>query len=80
MSRDPFLTAIAKGAGVKDIPKWNRDRRSGSWNPVLARTSAEAQSLGLGGTPSVVVEGPGGRQTLTAPDFDDLENAIQAVE
>jgi protein-disulfide isomerase len=76
----PFLTAIAKGAGVKDIAKWNRDRRSGSWNPVLARTSAEAQSLGLGGTPSVVVEGPGGRQVLTAPDIDDLENAIQAVD
>jgi protein-disulfide isomerase len=75
-----FLTAIAKGAGVRDIPKWNRDRRSGSWSPVLARTSAEAQSLGLGGTPSVVVAGPGGRQILTAPDFDDLENAIQAVD
>lgn len=75
----PFLTAIARGAGVNDIPRWNRERRSGSWNAVLARTSAEAQSLGLGGTPSVVVDGPGGRQILTAPDFDDLENAIQAV-
>jgi protein-disulfide isomerase len=76
----PFLTAIARGAGVKDIPKWNRDRSSGRWDPVLARTSTEAQRLGLGGTPSVVVEGPGGRQVLTAPDFDDIENAIHAVD
>jgi protein-disulfide isomerase len=76
---DDFLTAIAKGAGVKDISTWNRDRRSDRWDEALADTSAEAQSLGLGGTPSVVVEGPGGRQVLTAPDFDDLQNAIQSV-
>jgi protein-disulfide isomerase len=76
----PFLTALAKGAGVRDIPKWDRDRSSDRWNPVLARTSAEAQSLGLGGTPSVVVEGASGRQVLTAPGFDDIENAIQAVD
>jgi protein-disulfide isomerase len=74
-----FLTAIARGAGVTDIAKWNRDRRSGRWDGVLARTSSEAQSLGLHGTPSVVVEGPGGRQVLTSPGLDDIENAIQAV-
>jgi protein-disulfide isomerase len=74
-----FLTAIAKGAGVRDIPRWNRDQKSSRWDAVLSRTNAEAQSLGLGGTPSVVVEGPNGRQVLTAPEFDDIENAIQAV-
>ena len=76
---DDFLRAIAKGAGVKDIARWNRDRQAGRWNDVLAGTSADAHSLGLGGTPSVVVEGPGGRQALTAPDFDDIQNAIQSV-
>ncbi len=74
-----FLTAIAKAAGVKDIKRWNRDRESGRWDSVLAQTSADAKSLGLGGTPSVVVEGPGGRQVLTAPDFDDVESAIESV-
>jgi protein-disulfide isomerase len=74
-----FLTAIARGAGVKDISEWNRDRQSGRWDAVLARTASEAQSLGLHGTPSVVVEGPGGRQVLTSPGLDDIENAIQAV-
>jgi protein-disulfide isomerase len=74
-----FLKAIAKGAGVKDIAKWNRDRESARWDAVLAQTASEAQSLGLGGTPSVVVEGPGGQKVLTAPEFDDIEDAIQAV-
>jgi protein-disulfide isomerase len=74
-----FLTAIAKGAGVKDIAKWNRDRSSDRWDAALAQTGSEAQSLGLGGTPSVVVEGPGGREVLTAPEFEDIEKAIQSV-
>lgn len=74
-----FLTAIAKAAGVKDIAKWNRERRSDRWDESLAETNADAHNLGLGGTPSVVVEGPGGRQVLTAPDFDDIQNAIQSV-
>lgn len=74
-----FLTAIARGAGVKDIPRWNRDRKSARWDPVLAETSAEAHSLGLGGTPSVVVQGPEGRQVLTAPEFNDIRDAIRAV-
>ena len=74
-----FLTAIARGAGVRDIARWNRDRASGRWDRVLAATSSEAQELDLGGTPSVVVSGPGGRQVLTTPSFDDIESAIAAV-
>jgi protein-disulfide isomerase len=74
-----FMTAIARGAGVKNIPQWNRDRESDRWDAELAQTASEAQGLDLGGTPSVVVEGPGGRQVLTAPDFEDVQNAIRAV-
>ena len=74
-----FMTAIARGAGIKDIPEWNRDRESDRWDAELARTASEADSLGLGGTPSVVVEGPGGQRVLTAPDLEDIENAIQEV-
>jgi protein-disulfide isomerase len=77
---DPFLTAIAKGAGVPDTPRWNHDRRSAKWNATLARTDAEAGKLGFTGTPSFVVEGPGGRRTLVGPSLDDVQAAIQAVE
>jgi protein-disulfide isomerase len=77
---EPFLTAIAKGAGVSDVARWNRERGSSRWNAALARTNAEAGKLGFEGTPSFVVEGPGGRRTLTVPTFGDIQAAIQAVE
>ena len=77
---EPFLTAIAKGAGVSDVARWNRDRGSSRWNAALARTNAEAGKLGFEGTPSFVVQGPGGRRTLTVPTFGDIQAAIQAVE
>src|SRR3954454_24217899 len=44
---DPFLTAIAKGAGVPDIARWKRDRDSSRWSGVLSRTAAEAEGLGF---------------------------------
>ncbi len=77
---DEFLTAIARGAGVPDIARWNRDREAAHLDDVLARTDAEAETLGFAGTPSIVVRGPRGQRTLTVPTFDDLEAAIQAVE
>jgi len=77
---DPFLTAIAKGAGVPDIARWNRDRRARRWDELLARTDSEASSLGFAGTPSFLVRGPGGRRTLTVPTLDEIEGAIREVE
>jgi protein-disulfide isomerase len=77
---DAFLTAIARGAGVPNIAKWNRDRGSKKWDAELARTTAQAGSLGLVGTPSFVVQGPAGQKTLTVPTLDDIESAIQVGE
>ena len=78
---EPFLTAIAKGAGVPDIPRWNRDRDSSRLNATLARTDAEASRLDFSGTPSFVVEGPGGERSLVGPQsLDAIQSAIQAVE
>jgi protein-disulfide isomerase len=77
---DAFLTAIAKGAGVPDIKKWNTDRAAPGLDDVLSRTAADAHALDFAGTPAVLVEGPGGRRTLNVPTFDDLDEAIRAVE
>lgn len=77
---DPFMSAIAKGAGVSDIARWNRDRLSSRWNAALTRTDAESGRLGFEGTPSFVVEGPRGQRTLTVPTFGDIQSAIQAVD
>ena len=77
-----FLTAIARSAGVPNITKWNADRRSSKWNSVLSQTQAEASQLAFGGTPSILVEGPGGKRPFTGnsvPSLAQIESAVKAV-
>ncbi len=79
---DEFLTAIAKGAGVANIAKWNSDRKSKRVLAQVKATTAEAEQLGFTGTPSFAVEGPGaaGKQTLGTPgSSDELEAAIASA-
>jgi protein-disulfide isomerase len=76
---DAFLESIARGAGVPDIAKWNQDRQSPKWDAVLQKDDGEAKSLGFTGTPSVLVEGPGGRKTLSVPTLGQIQSAIRAV-
>ena len=80
---DDYLTSIAEGAGVPDIAKWNRDRNSSKWDSVLSRTQSQAQAFGFTGTPSIFVEGPGGRKPFpgaTVPTLGQIESAIKSVE
>lgn len=77
---DEFLTEIARGAGVADLGKWNKDRKSAKVLGEVEATSAEAQKLGFTGTPSFAVEGPGssGVETLGTPSSAGaLEEAIE---
>jgi protein-disulfide isomerase len=79
---EEFLTAIAKGAGVPDIARWERDRKSTQALAEVKETTSEAERLGFTGTPSFAVEGPGtaGKQTLGTPGSSDaIESAIQAA-
>lgn len=76
---DEFLTAIARAAGVRDIARWNKDRRSKAVLDQVAQTTAEAERLGFSGTPSFAVEGPAtkGLKTLGLPSSSgDLESAL----
>jgi protein-disulfide isomerase len=79
---DSFLTAIAKGAGVPGIARWNSDRKSAAATDEVKRTTAEAERLSFTGTPSFAVEGPGtaGLKTLGTPgSAGELEAAIDAA-
>jgi protein-disulfide isomerase len=76
---DAFLTAIARGAGVLNIPKWNRDRHSARVLSEVAGTTHQAEHLGFTGTPSFALKGAGaaGIEPLsTLPSAGDLEAAI----
>lgn len=79
---DDFLTEIARGAGVADIARWNKDRRSPKTVAEVESTTREAEKLGFTGTPSFAVEGPGskGLETLGTPgSAGALEEAIEAA-
>jgi protein-disulfide isomerase len=75
---DEFLEAVAKGAGVKDLEKWNEDRKL--LRVQVEETSREAEQLDFGGTPSFAIEGPGtkGLETLGTPSSTGaFEEAIE---
>lgn len=79
---DAFLTEIARRAGVPDIARWNRDRKSSATLAEVKRTTEEAERLGFTGTPSFAVEGPGtkGLETLGTPgEAGQIEEAIEAA-
>ena len=75
---DAFLEAVAKGAGVKDLAKWNEDRKL--LRPKVEETTQEAQQLGFNGTPSFAIKGPGtkGLETIGTPNSTAaFEEAIE---
>lgn len=75
-----FLRAIAKAAGVRDLAKWQTDRRR--MTQIVKETTEEAHELGFSGTPSFAIEGPQTTeiQPLGSPgSTDSLESAIEAA-
>lgn len=77
---DEFLEAVAKAAGVKDLARWNQDRKK--MTREVEETTAEAAELGYNATPSFAIEGPGtkGLELLGTPETTGaLEEAIEAA-
>jgi protein-disulfide isomerase len=57
---DDFQTAVAKGAGVPNIDKWNQDRKDPRWKGLLKQHEQQAQAFGFSGTPSFATQAAGG--------------------
>jgi protein-disulfide isomerase len=78
---DEFLAAVARAAGVPDIERWNRERKSARLSGEVEVTSEEAQQVGFTGTPSFAVEGPNGKlEPLgTSGSAGELEFAIDSA-
>jgi protein-disulfide isomerase len=77
---EEFLTGVAKAAGVKDIAKWNKDRKSAKITGEVKKTTEEAQRLGFTGTPSYAIKGPStnGMKLLGTPQsVGEFESAIE---
>jgi protein-disulfide isomerase len=78
---DQFLTAIAENAGIEDVARWNRDRKSAKFTGEVKKTNEEARRLGYEGTPSFGIEGPGtkGFEVIEVSSAEELEAAIEAA-
>lgn len=75
---DAFLEAVAKDAGVKNIPKWNQDREK--LTAEVEKTTEEAKRLGYEATPSFAIRSPStnGLELLGTPESTGaLEEAIE---
>jgi len=76
---DEFLTAVAKGAGVKDVAKWDEERKGAKLTGEVEDTFEQAQNFGFTGTPSFAIKGPSsnGIELLGTPSSpQELEEAI----
>jgi protein-disulfide isomerase len=79
---DGFLETIAKGAGVPDIAKWNKDRNSSKWDAELTKIQRETSALGINATPTIMVQGPGGSKVVGSGvlPLSQIESAIKSVQ
>ena len=79
---DSFLESIAKGAGVPDIAKWNKDRESSKWDATLSKVQNETSALGINATPTIMVEGPGGSKVVGSGllPLSEIESAVKSVQ
>ncbi len=79
---DEFLHSIAKGAGVKNIAQWEKERKSAKFEEEAKRTTEQAENFGFTGTPSFAIEGPNsnGIKLLGTPGgAEPIEEAIEEV-
>jgi protein-disulfide isomerase len=79
---DPFLEAVAKGAGVKDIAKFNKERKTKAVEEEAERTTEQAATLGFEGTPSFAIKGPksNGLELMGTPESTQaIEEEIEKV-
>jgi len=78
---DAFIEGIAEGAGVPDMAKFNKERKSGKFTKKVEATTEQAQKLGFSGTPSFAIEGPNsdGLELITPESSGEIEEEIEGV-
>jgi protein-disulfide isomerase len=80
---EAFLEAVAKASGVKNMVKWNEDRKNKKTLAQAEATTTEASSkLGFEGTPSFAIKGPksNGLELLGGtPGLEKIEESIEEV-
>ncbi len=56
---EPFIEAVGRAAGVKDMARWNKERKGKAARAQATATTKSAEgTLGFHSTPSFAIEGP----------------------
>jgi protein-disulfide isomerase len=76
---ESFLEDIAVAAGVEDLDRWREDLEDPRWDEVIAQTDADASTLGICSTPTIVVEGPGGTEIVDTGSLEAIQDAVSRV-
>jgi len=77
---EKFIESIGESAGIPDLAKWNKERKSGKYKKQLEADTKEAEKLNFEGTPSFAIEGPktNGLEPISTPQTAGaLEEAIE---
>jgi protein-disulfide isomerase len=77
---EEFLEAVAKAAGVKDMARFNQERKSKATQEEVSRTNEQANTFGFTGTPSFAIQGPStnGIELLATPEsVGEFEEAVE---
>jgi protein-disulfide isomerase len=78
---DEFLSNLAEDTQVIDVDRWNEARESDAVQSELDAAEARARDEGVEGTPTLVISGPGGTNTLVgAVPIDQVTGQIDEVK
>lgn len=79
---EQFIEAVAKAAGVKDMARFNKERKSKTVEEEAERTTEQAATLGFEGTPSFAIKGPSsnGLELMGTPESTiEIQEEIEKV-
>jgi protein-disulfide isomerase len=76
-----YLDGLAKQISGLNLSTWTKDRGDSSLLAQVQADGAQATSLGVSGTPTLVAEGPKGKTAANGavPTYSALESAIKQV-
>ena len=78
---DGFLTDLAEETEGLDVEKWRAAQDDAFVEEELAVVQQRAEEDGVNATPTIVIRGPGGEETLRgAVPIEEVERAIGEVE
>jgi protein-disulfide isomerase len=78
---DEFLTDLAEETDGLDVEQWQKDRNDASTEEELAAAQERAEEAGVDATPTIVVSGPGGEETLQgAAPLEEVEETIEEAK